>query len=953
MPSNFQKRIEKSVCLIFYFCVSVYLVKAQPAYLQPELSTNRGLKNDFVRIIRQDADGRTWIGTDAGLQILNADNRILQELINSLKNDAVLSIGFLKNFALIGTTASGLKIIDLQSGKIYKSISTDTIGYVRKIRILGDTAFVAANQHAGYITLGSIGPTWHPFLWHHQSNVYIIDFYRRNGVIYGIDHSSDNIIPSFFIKRADSLIKTAYPESIPPPAIFMYLTAETNEGELKIAGDGFYSSLSSVGQKQFINLKGTADSLKMAVWDMAQIGSRQFLALGQPYRMKIGAAYEVGVSSSADIRKDFYCQSLLYDSKNDALWMGTANRGLFLWPNISTTKTVPLSISGKVKVIAMEHGQKVIYNDNEVYHIFNDKQTPILISMGEKGKKYDEIFEVKYWKDTIAVLRVSSFSLYDVNGKKLFQKELTAYAYNHFNLMQDKIVFFSIYDQGIAILKRGTSDITKIEGLSIESRSMPYDRGLIYFCEEEGFYFLDNRVRSLSPAITKAQDYVIYGDTLWILDGGKINRYLIELKTSRLKLFNEKAMDQLIPNFQLNWMRKLESGLLVAGNAKGFVALDRKTLNPLWYRYTGNFSEGEGPVVNLDSLIYQQENWLSTVPGLQPFSIMDVRKIKVDFKSGFNFDENTSLTINFSHPDYFIENHCLKKLEITFPDGHQEQYYTLDSSLQLPRGLKQGNYNVELDVNGISVGTWKWKAQIPILRNPMLYASITAILGLLFYLFFKFRNRQKDLERMMLETRMKLLKKNLDPHFIFNSLNLTYMLLMQGKYEEATQSILKFSDLHRYFLEMINLKEVPLSEELKFVANYLNLENGRLDAENGFEYSLPHENELLHKIMIPPMILQPLVENAVKYCGFGDQKGTTKRIIVSCIASDGKATVSIENSVSSSAMDFSHRLGKGISIVQQIIEIYNKNHHGNIVFRPSTTALVIENGYRCELEITI
>jgi LytS/YehU family sensor histidine kinase len=68
---------------------------------------------------------------------------------------------------------------------------------------------------------------------------------------------------------------------------------------------------------------------------------------------------------------------------------------------------------------------------------------------------------------------------------------------------------------------------------------------------------------------------------------------------------------------------------------------------------------------------------------------------------------------------------------------------------------------------------------------------------------------------------MKLLKKNLDPHFIFNSLNLTYMLLMQRKYEEAAASILKFSDLHRYFLEMMNNQEVSLAEEFKFLENYL------------------------------------------------------------------------------------------------------------------------------------
>jgi hypothetical protein len=66
---------------------------------------------------------------------------------------------------------------------------------------------------------------------------------------------------------------------------------------------------------------------------------------------------------------------------------------------------------------------------------------------------------------------------------------------------------------------------------------------------------------------------------------------------------------------------------------------------------------------------------------------------------------------------------------------------------------------------------------------------------------------------------------------------------------------------------------------------------------------------------------------------------------------NGDALISIENTVSSEAVHFSYRLGKGISIVQQMIDIHNENHGGNIVFKPSVFPQHFKGGYRCEIQI--
>ncbi len=952
MPAHIPNRFEKSVFLILFFGLNFFQVQSQPGTLMPEMSLNHGLRNNYVKSMVQDPDGRTWVATESGLKILNTEAPHHQKMMDSMQGKSVLSIGFLKGHALIGTEVSGLKIMNLKSGQFINGNAFDTLRYVRKIRIIGDTAFVAANHASGYLTLEQSIPQWHPFLWNHLPAGYIMDFYPYQGQMFGFDHNNEEI-PYFYGRRGDSLIRTGFPASLPLPAIYIYLTAEANKQELKIGGDGFFSSLKADGTHRFVTIKDSVEGQKMAIWDMANVGNRQFLAMGQPYTMKMGAAYELDVSTPSDIRKDFYCKSLLYDKANDALWMGTANRGLFIWPHISTTIAKPLRLTGRVKVLPFRKGEKLMFNESDIYRIFDAALPPVLISASRKGQKFEEILDVKYWNGTIAVLRTSRVAFYDAKGKELFQKKIIPFAYSHFNLLGDNLAFFSTYNTGISIYTQKGQLLNKFNGESIEVRSIPFRKGLVYMSEEKGFYFLDSTSHAFSPAINQAQDFLISSDTLWVLNDRKIFRYTIDLKRLKLNSLDEISLDAFLPDLQVTWLRKLHNGSILAGDARGFVRLDGRSAQPQWYRYLGNFSDLEMPEVQGDSLLVQQQHWLATVPGDQPFSTAVLKALQIKDPSESGTEAGKTLEVRFFHPDYFVAVHALKRLDILFPDGHKESHFTLDSIIRLPQGLPQGRYRVAYYANGQLLESRNWSISIPLLQNPLFYAALSMLVIGLFYFGFRYRARQKDMERLLLDSRMKLLKKNLDPHFIFNSLNLTYMLLMQGKYDEATASILKFSDLHRYFLEMINKPGVSLAEEFKFLENYLELEQGRLDEATAFEFTIENSDVDMHAIMIPPMVLQPLVENAVKYCGLGNSAIEQRKIRIECYKHKGDAVVSIENTVSSEAVHFSHRLGKGISMVQQMIDIHNRSNRGYIEFKPSVQPHCFQGGYRCEIYMSV
>jgi LytS/YehU family sensor histidine kinase len=177
------------------------------------------------------------------------------------------------------------------------------------------------------------------------------------------------------------------------------------------------------------------------------------------------------------------------------------------------------------------------------------------------------------------------------------------------------------------------------------------------------------------------------------------------------------------------------------------------------------------------------------------------------------------------------------------------------------------------------------------------------------------------------------------------------MLLLQENNKEAIDSITRFSDLHRYFLEMINKREISLAEELRFIRNYLELEHKRVHLDAPFEYTISPYDENAATINIPPMILHPLVENAVKYCGFNPSQTDHSSIRIDILLDGHLATIGIENSLGVDETRSNIGFRRGVEIVRETIAIYNKMGHNQINFHPYRPPIHFQPGFRCELVV--
>lgn len=128
------------------------------------------------------------------------------------------------------------------------------------------------------------------------------------------------------------------------------------------------------------------------------------------------------------------------------------------------------------------------------------------------------------------------------------------------------------------------------------------------------------------------------------------------------------------------------------------------------------------------------------------------------------------------------------------------------------------------------------------------------------------KNRERELRTSQLEarlatTRLQVLKMQLHPHFLFNTLNTISELIYRDP-ESAERMISDLSDLLRMSFENLEVQEIPLKQELEFLEKYLEIELTRF--HDRLQVEMQIEPETLDA-SVPNMILQPLVENAIKH----------------------------------------------------------------------------------------
>ena len=176
------------------------------------------------------------------------------------------------------------------------------------------------------------------------------------------------------------------------------------------------------------------------------------------------------------------------------------------------------------------------------------------------------------------------------------------------------------------------------------------------------------------------------------------------------------------------------------------------------------------------------------------------------------------------------------------------------NSLEKDRELSNSRYKFFSSQEQLTKETYRRQRLI-------IYSLIGGLLLLLFSLFWMYKsNKQRRLTNNLLA--LKSLRSQMNPHFIFNALNSVNSYIAQNDERAANRYLTEFSTLMRSVLDNSEQDFIPLSKEIELLELYMKLEHSRFTDK--FDYELIIHKELqISEFQIPPMLLQPYVENAV------------------------------------------------------------------------------------------
>lgn len=403
----------------------------------------------------------------------------------------------------------------------------------------------------------------------------------------------------------------------------------------------------------------------------------------------------------------------------------------------------------------------------------------------------------------------------------------------------------------------------------------------------------------LKTAISEVKN--VTGETQWICTIG--NGLLFQTPDT---IFQVSTVDGLASN--------LVNSILVFNDTTAWVGTNRG-LSKLIYKYdNNNFEIVSVTTLNatiglpsnniLDIARWNNQLWINTGKGLYffdpktiqpclsqtPISMTNVlvnnETVKPIPKLVLDHTQN-NISFEFKGISYSKpSNQKFYRYRFYRKGSHSDWKYSNERRLLLPN-LVPGDYIFQAGAINVD-GSWsensleqKIKIRPPITQRIWFrifsFLALIFILGFWFYRWNKRRKQHENQERLVREAEMRIknaelgmLRKQMNPHFIFNALNSIQNYIFDNNISKANYYLSSFSKLMRSSIQMSKLGNITLKEEISFLKTYLELEQLRFPDLFDYEIDVVQEISIYH-YQIPPLLIQPLLENAIKH-GFNGIK---------------------------------------------------------------------------------
>lgn len=250
--------------------------------------------------------------------------------------------------------------------------------------------------------------------------------------------------------------------------------------------------------------------------------------------------------------------------------------------------------------------------------------------------------------------------------------------------------------------------------------------------------------------------------------------------------------------------------------------------------------------------------------------------------NSFKYNHKNQLSVSFNAVGFFNQNNLQYSYKLA---PIQKQFTTLNTPEINFSNLGVNNYKLYLKVKEPNKNKLTKSIEFritPLWYQTTLFKGIVVLLFIfLIFLFTYFNGKriskkakeQAKIKQKLAEQELYALRSQMNPHFVFNSLNAIQYYITQNNIDLSEKYLVRFSRLIRMFFDFSAESSISITQEISLLKSYLEIEKMRFG--NGFNYTFNIDYQLDKNTQIPTMLLQPIVENAVNHGIFhNNQKGT-------------------------------------------------------------------------------
>ncbi|CAL2104491.1 YXYXY domain-containing protein [Tenacibaculum sp. 190130A14a] len=599
------------------------------------------------------------------------------------------------------------------------------------------------------------------------------------------------------------------------------------------------------------------------------------------------------ISDAEHIFKGFHITDVLKDNENN-FWLTTLQNGVFVVPNLGIRKKNFFDIKDDIiSVETLPENHLLLGTQNGKLIDFNTQsnsytQIDLLNQRPINRIRYDNVLGRAY----VSTNGTNSY-IYDVKSKRIREVgEQFATAKGLAQISKDSLIYLS-YRHALVY-----TNLTKNKDHIVLENKRPistfYDsiNKLIYITYIDGAVVYDKNLNKV-PVKYRNKPIILYKYTqtnngkIWATSGDKI----LELKA-------EKVIDSL--TYSKGLLRSPLKGLMSREcflwivTAKGIQRYNTneksiKTLN-LTDKNTIKFKH---PEIQNGYLWIPGNSFLCKID----LSILDSKqskkvplayisnvkiggkeeKLKTEYELPYKTND---ITFNLNFNGFLASSKNVLEYKLL---GFNTEWQTSELNDNIVRyiGIPSGNYEFLYRAKSLDGSIGKQSKGVKIIIHKPFWENwwfivtvfIVSFFMIVIYYRIKLRLREKEVERelekVILASRISKLKlenlrSQMNPHFIFNSLGAIQDYVMNNEKYLASDYLVKFSRLIRMYLNHSRINVISLKEELKSLEMYIALEQLRF--ENKFNVQFLIDKSInQNKVKIPPLFLQPFVENAIKH----------------------------------------------------------------------------------------